>query len=358
MGRLNTAAITSLILFVLGGCEAPSGQAAAPRSDAGVGGVGVPAQRGGAPAAWMPSTREMLIFGGMDPITNDTFSFSQEGAVWRQLAPEQQGPVPAQRCHHTLTEVPGADQAILFGGFSRSGRFNDTWRFDFDAQAWTELATSGATPARRCLHASAFLESRDELLMFGGIAGGGNRATDFFADTHVLEVDTGVWTRVDGEGPSAREGPVMFYSDAIDAAFLWGGKAFDHYPTELWRFDVDARTWSQIATSGEQPRGREDPTYFWNESRGRLTIFSGRNDRDEAFLLEDGYELDIGTQTWLRIDASTAPSPRWRASVAVDPERDRGLMFGGWRDFGGTEAFNDTWRYELETRSWVEIPSN
>lgn len=75
-------------------------------------------------------------------------------------------------------------------------------------------------------------------------------------------------------------------------------------------------------------------------------------------MLDDGYELDIGTQTWLRIDASTAPSPRWRASVAVDPERDRGLMFGGWRDFGGTEAFNDTWRYELETRSWVEIPSN
>ncbi len=357
MGRLKTAAATLSMSLILAGCDTTGGQAAAPGSDAGVGGVGVPAQRGGAPGAWMPGAGEMLIFGGMDPITNDTFSFSQEGAVWRQLAPEQQGPVPAQRCHHTLTEVPSADQAILFGGFSRTGRFNDSWRFDFDTQAWTQLATSGATPARRCLHATAFLESRGELLMFGGIAGGGNRAADFFADTHLLDVATGVWSRVDGEGPSAREGPVMFYSGVTDAAFLWGGKAFDHYPTELWRFDVDAQTWSQVATSGEQPRGREDPTYFWDESRGRLTIFSGRNDRDQPFLLEDGYELDLGTQTWSRIDLGTAPPPRWRASVAVDRERDRGLMFGGWRDFGGADAFNDTWGYDLNAREWTRMSS-
>lgn len=119
-----------------------------------------PAERGGAPAAWMPAAGEMLIFGGMDPITNDTFSFSQESLAWRQLAPESRGNVPAQRCHHTLTEVPSVDEAILFGGFSRTGRFNDTWRFDFLTESWTEIVTNGATPARRCLHASAFIASR------------------------------------------------------------------------------------------------------------------------------------------------------------------------------------------------------
>jgi hypothetical protein len=33
-------------------------------------------------------------------------------------------------------------------------------------------------------------------------------------------------------------------------------------------------------------------------------------------------------------------------------------MFGGWRDFGGSDAFNDTWRYDLEARTWAEIPTN
>lgn len=278
----KSVAKTAAVLLLLCGCDAASGRVDATNRDPGVGLTSAPAERGGAPAAWMPTAGEMLIFGGMDPITNDTFSFTQESLAWRQLALENRGKVPAQRCHHTLTDGPGVDEAILFGGFSRSGRFNDTWRFDFLTEAWTEIATNGATPARRCLHASAFIASRGELVMFGGIAGGGNPAGDFFADTHILEIQTGTWIRVDGDGPSAREGSIMIYSRALDAVFLWAGKAFDHYPTELWRFDVEPRDWTEVATSGEQPAGREDPTYFWDESRGRLTVFSGRNNRGHS----------------------------------------------------------------------------
>ncbi len=364
MRQLRAAATAVSILAVCGACDSASQEARVPDIDAGVtpdSGVavsGAPARRGGAPAAWMPAASAMVIFGGMDPITNDTFSFDREESVWRQLAPERQGAVPANRCHHTLTQVPDADQALLFGGFSRGTRFNDTWRFDFAAETWTEVAATGTVPAKRCLHASAFIASRTELLMFGGIAGSGNQAGEFFDDTHVLDVETGTWTKVEGGGPSAREGPVMIYSRAADAVFLWGGKAFDHYPTELWQFDVDARAWSQVATTGESPKGREDPTYFWDESRDRLTISSGRNDNDPAVLFDDGYELDVRAKVWSRIEAETLPSSRWRASVAVDSANDQGYMFGGWRDFGGADVFNDTWSYDLDARRWTQVPGN
>lgn len=361
LGHVRFVATAFCLLGAISACDSAGGDDSVLGGDAGIPGTVdaplVPAKRGGAPAAWMPAAGEMVIFGGMDPITNDTFSFEPEESAWRQLAPEQQGAVPANRCHHTLTEIPDSDQALLFGGFSRGGRFNDTWRFDLATKTWTELATAGTVPAKRCLHASAFIASRSELLMFGGIAGGGGRAGDFFDDTHVLDVATGSWTRVEGEGPSAREGALMVYSRAADAVFLWGGKAFDHYPAELWRFDVDARTWSRVATMGEEPIGREDPTYFWDESRGRLSIFSGRNDNDPAVLFDDGYELDPVAGVWSRVDAGTPP-PRWRASVAVDPAGNHGYMFGGWRGFGGSNAFNDTWRYDLEARSWSQVPSN
>ena len=130
------------------------------------------------------------------------------------------------------------------------------------------------------------------------------------------------------------------------------------FPTELWRFDVEPRAWTEVITSGEQPPGREDPTYFWDESRGRLTVFSGRNDRDPSILLNDGYELDLGKRTWSRISPAVVPAPRWRASVAVDAARDLGVMFGGWRDFGGGEAFNDTWIYDLAARAWTPIAAD
>ena len=349
-------------MLAAGACGSPEGQYRAPGGDGGSPGntdaPTTPSKRGGAPAAWMPTAAEMVIFGGMDPITNDTFSLDPEQSAWRQLAPESQGSVPANRCHHTLTQTPAADQALLFGGFSRGTRFNDTWRFDLQSKTWTELATAGTVPAKRCLHASAFLASRSELLMFGGIAGGGTRAGDFFGDTHALDVATGSWTRVEGEGPSPREGTVMVYSSDADAVFLWGGKAFDHYPTELWRFEVEARAWSQVATSGEQPVGREDPIHFWDDVRHRLTVFSGRNDNDPAVLFENGYELDPATGVWTRVDPETMPPPRWRVSAAVDPTGDRGYMFGGWRDFGGGDAFNDTWAYDLGSRTWTPMSSD
>jgi len=362
LSRLRFVAIAICVLAASGGCGSSGADHRPPGGDGGtLGNVDVPivpAQRGGAPAAWMPAVGEMVIFGGMDPITNDTYSFDQTASAWRQLTPERQGPVPANRCHHTLSEIPGADQALLFGGFSRGTRFNDTWRFDFASETWTELTTVGTVPAKRCLHASVFIASRSELLIFGGIAGGGFQAGDFFGDTHVLDVATGSWARVEGEGPSAREGALMLYSRDADAVFLWGGKAFDHYPTELWRFDVEARTWSQVATSGEQPIGREDPIHLWDDSRSRLTIFSGRNDNDAAVLFDDGFELDPVAGVWARVDTETMPPRRWRASAAVDPTGDRGYMFGGWRDFGGSDAFNDTWGYELDTRTWAQISSD
>ncbi|MBW2402517.1 MAG: hypothetical protein JRF42_01620 [Deltaproteobacteria bacterium] len=359
---LRFVAMAICVLVVSSGCGSsgaehrpPGGNDGAPGNvDAPI----VPAKRGGAPAAWMPAVGEMVIFGGMDPITNDTYSFDQTASAWRQLTPERQGPVPPNRCHHTLSEIPGADQALLFGGFSRGTRFNDTWRFDFASETWSELSTGGTVPAKRCLHASAFIASSSELVMFGGIAGSGTRADEFFGDTHVLDVATGSWARVEGDGPSAREGAVMIYSRSADAVFVWGGKAFDHYPTGLWRFDVDERRWSQVATSGDQPVGREDPTHFWDESRGRLSIFSGRNDNDPLVLFDDGFDLDPVTGVWARVDTETMPPPRWRASAAIDPAGDRGYMFGGWRDFGGSDALNDTWGYDLDTRTWSQLSSD
>ena len=88
-----------------------------------------PTPRGGAPAVWLPFPDTatgscMLLFGGMDPITGDTHTFG-ETKGWSELI-ESIPTAPTPRCHHTLIgdEVGGA---FLFGGFSRQGRFNDTF---------------------------------------------------------------------------------------------------------------------------------------------------------------------------------------------------------------------------------------
>lgn len=315
----------------------------------------VPSPRGGAPAVWLGRTRKMVLFGGMLPITGDTFEYDADTVAWRRLAPEDRGSVPAPRCHHTLVSEGTDETALMFGGFSFAGRFNDVWRYDATQSVWTELRTTGTRPVKRCLHAAAYITSRNEMFIYGGITDAGVAADDFFDDTHVFSTENNEWTRVSVAGPGKLAGAIAFYSSVDGAVFLWGGRQVTTYPTTLWRFDVDLYTWTAVHTSGDSPIGREDPAYFWDDASGVLTIFSGRNDLTAEVLLEDAYELDAASGEWRRARFSTSPSARWRASIVFDPEAQRGLLFGGWRDFGGRDALNDTWSYDAVSREWERL---
>lgn len=353
---LAGALLGTCLFGLVGGCNSVSLTNAPPfdgsaESD-GAAAAFAPSPRGGAPAVWVGRTRKMVLFGGMLPITGDTFEYDADTASWRQLAPEDRGSVPPPRCHHTFVSEGAKETALIFGGFSFAGRFNDVWRYDPTESVWTELQTTGTQPAKRCLHAAAYITSRDEMFIYGGIAGAGVAADDFFDDTHLLDTNNNEWTNVSAAGPGKLSGAIAFHSSSDDAVYLWGGKQVTTFPTTLWRFDVVPRTWTAADTSGDSPIGREDPAYFWDDASGVLTIFSGRNDLTAELLLEDAYELDVASGEWRRVRFSTSPLARWRASVVFDPEARRGLMFGGWRDFGGRDSLNDTWSYDPMTLTW------
>ena len=308
--------------------------------------------RGGAPAIWVPSQGRMVLFGGMSPITGDTHAYDIERQLWRRLAPEAKGPAPAARCHHTFVAAPQRDQGVLFGGFSFFGRFNDTWVFDARTERWTPLETTGSVPARRCLHTAAYLPSRDAMLVYGGIKGNGVVANDFFEDTHILTLADNQWMRIDDAGPGKRAGAIMFHADDEDAVYLWGGRQVATYPQGLWRFDLSRLVWEAEETTGPTPVGREDPSVFWDAERRVLWMFSGRNDDTSDVLLDDAHALDLPTRTWRRLASDALPPARWRASTVFAQASDRGILFGGWRDFGGRDSFRDTWLFDPTTMTW------
>lgn len=296
----------------------------------------------------------MILFGGMQPITSDTWEYDANYRVWKQLGPENQGSVPDPRCHHTLVSNSTNENIVLFGGFSFVGRFNDVWRFDPDSELWLELLPTGLAPLPRCLHTAVHIGSRNEMLMYGGVQGGGNASGDYFEDTYVLDLANNEWILVNASGPGKLRGAISFYSTVEDAVYLWGGKQVGPYPTTLWRFDVDQRVWEAVPTAGDVPPGREDPAFFWDDTRQELHIFSGRNDNLAEALLNDEYKLDLATTMWQALSVEGAPPARWRASVAFDPATSMGVMFGGWTDFGGQDAFNDTWMYDAVNSAWSE----
>lgn len=312
----------------------------------------VPSSRGGAPCVWVGTMRKLILFGGMLPITGDTLEYDTDTGAWRELTPELRGDVPAPRCHHSLVSDIANTNILMFGGFSFAGRFNDVWRFDPITERWVQLFPSGVVPARRCLHAATYVPSRHEMFVYGGVKAGGVASNDYFADTHVLDLANQEWVDTQTAGPGKLRGAIAFYSTTQDAVYLWGGKQVSHFPTTLWRFDVAARMWESVAVSGDVPLGREDPSFFWDDGAQRLTLFSGRNDTMTEPLLSDFYVLDVSTSTWKVMPTDGIPPARWRASAVFDVPTKTGFMFGGWRDFGGQEAFNDTWQYDAESVSW------
>lgn len=78
--------MTAAVLLPLGGCDAASGRVDATNRDPDVGLTSAPAERGAAPAAWMPAAGEMLIFGGMEPITNDAWIDDLAARAWTPIA--------------------------------------------------------------------------------------------------------------------------------------------------------------------------------------------------------------------------------------------------------------------------------
>ena len=96
-----------------------------------------PPARGGAPAVWIGSEKRAVLFGGMSPITGDTWELDVNRRRWTELTDTLSGS-PLPRCHHTFISDLSNANMLLFGGFSRQQRFNDLWRYDLGTRQWQE----------------------------------------------------------------------------------------------------------------------------------------------------------------------------------------------------------------------------
>lgn len=95
---------------------------------------------------------------------------------------------------------------------------NDLHALDCDTYTWRQVQTRGEAPQQRANHSSAVLEETNELVIFGGWNG-----RERLNDIHILDTETGVWTRprIGGELPYPRAG--MTLTALRGRLFLFGG---------------------------------------------------------------------------------------------------------------------------------------
>jgi hypothetical protein len=105
--------------------------------------------------------------------------------------------------------------------------------------------------------------------------------------------------------------------------------------------------WRPIAAEG--PAARWDHTLAADPETGTLILFGGRDGAGVPF--GDTWRYVVGEGSWVQV-AGPAPSPRFGQAVAIDATHRALYLFGGQ---AGTDFFNDTWRFDLDSLTWAEI---
>lgn len=183
-----------------------------------------------------------IVFSGDNSRTifDKTYAYDEGGNAWVQMQPKTK---PPGRTFYAIAYDTKADRIILFGGSSDSGRLDDTWTYDFNHDVWTQMKPR-TSPAARDYSAMTYDPVGDRVLLFGGATEGELPQGDLWS----YDLNKNTWTELkpSGERPSARGWHVMaFDSQASEAVLFGGGPDRDSYNNEVWTYDLRGNSWTR-----------------------------------------------------------------------------------------------------------------
>lgn len=159
--------------------------------------------------------QKMVLFGGSSntdvPLTQ-TWEYS--GTDWVQVVLTT---TPQARTNAALVYDPVGGQSYLFGGLNGGTYYSDTWVYN--GSSWSQVSINGQSPSARALHAMAYDPNDNTILLFGGRTITGS----LLADLWRFDPNTVTWTEINDTGPSARFGHSLAYFPEIEAFVLVGG---------------------------------------------------------------------------------------------------------------------------------------
>src|SRR5439155_70085 len=177
------------------------------------------------------TSNRLITFGGANEDgaqTNDVWSLTLGTLpIWTPITPATPGGAPAARRDAASIFDPVRNRMILFGGWRSSGSItdqflSDTWQLALgETPDWSPLS-SASPPPGRTLHALAYDELRDRVLVqdgYGVIATGNPTYLGMFDDVYARPLDgSSPWGILAPEGasPGAREAQVSIFDPDLD----------------------------------------------------------------------------------------------------------------------------------------------
>ncbi|XP_074317045.1 uncharacterized protein LOC141653240 [Silene latifolia] len=233
----------------------------------------------------------LFVFGGTDGLKplKDLQVFNTLSNTW--TCPYVRGDAPEAREGHSAAVV--GKRLFIFGGCGKSMdnsdevHYNDLYILDTESFVWQRAVTSGIPPAARDSHTCSSWSNKIIVI------GGQDERDYYLSDVHVLDTDTLVWKELNTAGqllpPRAGHSSIGFGKHIL----VFGGFSDDqNLYDDLYMLDVDTGIWTRINPHGDKPSARFsmsgdclDPS-----KKGVLFFIGGCNRNLEA--LDDMYYLN------------------------------------------------------------------
>lgn len=338
--------LVCVLLLGLGSCRGQSPQ---------------PQARNGGQLVYDSSGDRVLLFGGRGngslagDLLGDLWSLDLDSNKWKRI--EVSGG-PSPRLSPGLVYDPSHHQLVLFGGYTNSGRVNDTWLLDLDNLAWREILPSETPPARSDM-GLAFDEMNQVVVLFGGYCLDFER--DQCDDTWIFDPASNEWVEMEPESPP----PVMYglsldYDPQGQTMLLFGGHMSQFtqngmssagYNDSVWSYSYQENAWEEFPReSFDSPSQR-----YWHQAAyltelGGLFVFGGDNGHR---YLADSWLYEVEAGRWSKLSPEGSPPGRIVGALVGCPDQGQLVLFGGLdNDF---ERLNDTWIYTASTDTWEQV---
>jgi hypothetical protein len=243
----------------------------------------------------------------------------------RELAVSGDGPAPRWCACATYDAARGR---VLFAGGRNldalGGIAGTTWELDPETGGYRELAAT-PTPAGVIGCALAHAPARRATYWFGGAS-----SATISGAMYRLHADGDTWVEVEAPGPTPRYDAELVALDERRLLLFGGsyGSSGAAFYSDVWIFDTETESWSEVEVGGASPPGRRTPWLRLDDDGSGLYAGFGYDGRGAP--LGDLHHFDLESASWLEIAVpEPVPAARGFSRAARGPEGSIGLLLPG-----------------------------
>lgn len=197
---------------------------------------------------------KLYVFGGFGGGTgrlDDFYSFDFRTSTWEKVEPFGEEK-PGCRENNGVVISDSSRTIILFGGYNGRRWLNDLWSFDITTNRWTCIQES-LDPVDSENHQRSTAMNNIPLMAEGPAIG----------DDPMGNISTNGIIVLSNKRPCCRFGYVSAIHD--NKFILWGGFDGTQWLNDMYIFDFELLTWSEIRQHGTLPSKRSCPAWAKDE---------------------------------------------------------------------------------------------